>query len=40
MTFQVWKISFLIFKTFHDFPGCVGTLNNNDDDDKMVYSFR
>jgi len=26
MTFQVWKISFLNFKTFHDFPGRVRTL--------------
>ena len=24
--FQAWTISFLNFKTFHDFPGCVGTL--------------
>ena len=27
MTFHAWKISFLNFKTFHDFPGCVGTWN-------------
>jgi len=26
MTLQVWKISFLNFKTFHVFPGSVRTL--------------
>jgi len=26
MTFPGWKISFSNFKTFHNFPGCVGTL--------------